>query len=306
MLVNKSVLSAVFVNLRTTFHKAFSTAETTWQKFAMKVPSGTKQEDYTWLSNFPKMRKWIGEKAIKSLAAFKYSIINEDFEATVEVDRNDVEDDTLGIYGPQAQMAGVAAKEFPDDLIYEVVNNAFSNQCYDGQYFCDTDHPVGPEGATVSVSNKGVVALSNATIAAARASFGAAYTAMRKFKDDEGRNLNIKPSILLVPPDLEEIATSLMISDKLADDTPNPFKGLAKVVSDGRLTSATAWFLLDVSRPVKPFIYQERKKPVFVQQTDPQTDDVFNRKKFKFGVEARGAAGYGFWQLCFGSTGTGS
>jgi len=29
------------------------------------------------------------------------------------------------------------------------------------------------------------------------------------------------------------------------------------------------------------------------------------RKKFKFGAEARGAGGYGFWQLIYGSTGGG-
>lgn len=72
---------------------------------------------------------------------------------------------------------------------------------------------------------------------------------------------------------------------------------------DARITSDTAWFLLDTTKPIKPFIYQERKAPVFVEQTDPQADDVFSRKKFKYGAEARAAGGYGFWQLCFGSTG---
>ncbi|MBM9968647.1 Mu-like prophage major head subunit gpT family protein, partial [Pseudomonas aeruginosa] len=29
-------------------------------------------------------------------------------------------------------------------------------------------------------------------------------------------------------------------------------------------------------------------------------------RKLKFGAEARAAAGYGFWQLAYGSTGTGA
>ncbi|HBO2767829.1 TPA: Mu-like prophage major head subunit gpT family protein, partial [Pseudomonas aeruginosa] len=33
---------------------------------------------------------------------------------------------------------------------------------------------------------------------------------------------------------------------------------------------------------------------------------VFNLRKLKFGAEARAAAGYGFWQLAYGSTGTGA
>jgi phage major head subunit gpT-like protein len=57
------------------------------------------------------------------------------------------------------------------------------------------------------------------------------------------------------------------------------------------------------SRPIKPFIYQERKAPVFVSQTSMEADDVFSRKEFKFGAEARAAGGYGLWQLSYGSTG---
>ncbi|MBI9092296.1 MAG: Mu-like prophage major head subunit gpT family protein [Desulfobacterium sp.] len=305
MIVNRAAINAVFTNLRTIFNKAFAETTSTWQKIAMRVPSNTKTEDYAWLSKFPKMKKWIGDKAVKALAAFKYTITNDDFEATVGVDRNDIDDDTIGIYAPQAQGAGESAKEFPDDLVYEAVNGSFANKCYDGQYYCDTDHPVGPEGKEVSVSNKGTAPLSNLTLALANASFGAARVAMRKFKDDEGRSLNVKPNVLLVPPGLEVMANMLMTNEKLADDTPNPFKGMAEVVCDNRLESDTAWFLLDTTRAVKPFIFQERKAPKFVQQVDPESDDVFNRRILKFGCEARGASGYGFWQLCYGSTGQG-
>lgn len=300
MLINKSTLSAIFVNLKTTFNNAFDAAPSQQNKIAMLVPSTSKSNDYSWLSNFPRMQKWIDEKSVKSLSAFKYSIVNDDWEATVEVDRNDVEDDNLGIYGPQAQMAGYSAKQLPDEIVFDLVNNGFSARCYDGQPFFDTDHPV--KGA--SVSNKGTKALSVATLAAAQASYGAARTAMKKFKDEEGRPLNINPSILLVGPALEETAHVLLTVDHLEDGKPNPYKGSAELVMDTRLTSDTAWFLLDTSKPVKPFIYQERKKPVFVEQTDPQAEDVFNRKKFKFGAEARAAGGYGFWQLAYGSDGT--
>lgn len=301
MLVNKSTISNVFISLKTTFNNAFAAAPSVWEKIAMKVPSTTGQNDYAWLSAFPRMRKWIGDKAIKSLAAFKYTIVNNDWEATVEVDRNDIEDDNLGIYGPQAQMAGFSARQLPDEIVMDLVNSGFTNLCYDGQYFFDTDHEV----AGASVSNKLTVALSAASQAAAIASYGAARTAMRKFKDEEGRPLNITPNVLLVPPALEDVALALVNNDRLDDGKANLYKGTATVVADGRLTSDTAWFLLDTTKPVKPFIYQERKAPVFVEQTDPQADDVFNRKKFKFGAEGRAAGGYGFWQTAVGSTGAG-
>lgn len=302
MIVNKQSLSAIFINLKTIFNNNFAAAPTQWSKVAMEVPSTGKQNDYAWLSNFPKMRKWIGEKAVKALSASKYTVVNDDFEATVEVDRNDIEDDNLGIYKPQAEMAGFSAAQLPDELVFAAVDAGFSKECYDGQFFFDTDHPVG-KGV---VSNKGTAPLSCDTLAAARASYGAARTAMGKFKDDEGRPLNVRPNILLVPPALEDTANLLMTVDKLEDGKPNPYKNTAEVVVAPWLTSDTAWFLLDTSKPIKPFIYQPRKKPVFVEQTDTQADDVFSRRKFKFGAEARAAAGYGFWQQAYGSTGAGS
>ena len=300
MIINKSNLEAVFLNLKTTFNKAFEGATSIWQKTTMLVPSGSSQNNYNWLSRFPKMRKWVGEKFIKSLEAFKYAIVNEDWEATVAVNRNDIEDDSLGIYAPMAQEAGFSAKQLPDEIDADLKNSAFTSLCYDGQYFYDTDHPV----ANKSVSNKGTAALSNATLAAAQASYGAARTAIMKFTDDEGRPLNLMPDTLEVPPALETVGRMLLEADKLANDTPNPFKGTAKLLVNPRLTSDTAWLLHVTSRPVKPFIYQERKKPVFVQQTDMQADDVFMRKEYKFGAEARAAGGYAFWQLSYGSTGT--
>ncbi|MCW3479733.1 Mu-like prophage major head subunit gpT family protein [Neisseriaceae bacterium JH1-16] len=300
MLINASTLKAIFVSLKTLFNNAFDAAPSQWQEVAMLVPSTAAQNDYAWLSNFPRMRKWIGAKAVKALEGSKYTIVNNDWEATVEVDRNHIKDDQLGIYKPQAEMAGFSAKQLPDEIVFELVNQGFTSRCYDGQYFFDDDHLVNGQ----SVSNKGTKKLSIASLAAAKASYGAARTAMKKLKDDEGRPLNINPNVLLVPAALEDDANALMTVDRLEDGKPNPYKNTSKVVVAQWLTSDTSWFLLDTTKPVKPFIYQEREAPVFVEQTDPQSENVFDRRKFKFGAEARAAGGYGFWQLAYGSTGT--
>jgi len=299
MLVNKETIRAAFVAMKTLFNNTFAATPSNWEKIAMRVPSTTGSNLYAWLSAFPKMRRWVGEKHIQNLKAFSYTVENEDWEATVEVDRNHIEDDQLGIYAPQAQMAGFSAKQLPDEIVYEVVNGAFTNYCYDGKFFFDNEHPVGHGTA----SNKGDAALSVASQAAAKASYGAARTQMRSFKDDEGRPLTVRPNVLLVGPALEDTARALLTNERLEDGKTNLYRGTAELVVDERIESDSAWFLLDTSKPVKPFIYQERKSPVFVQQTDPEADDVFNRKKYKFGAEARAAGGYGFWQLAYGSTG---
>jgi len=301
MLVNKASITAVFISLKTTFNQAFEGAPSQWQKTAMLVPSGSSQSDYAWLSRFPKMRKWLGDKVIKSLSAFNYSVVNDDWEATVAVKRNDIEDDTLGIYAPQAQEAGYSAKNLPDEIVSDLKNDAFESECYDGQYFYDDDHPVGES----TDSNLGTAALSAATTALALASYGAARLAIMTMTDDEGRPLGLIPDVLEVPPALEATGRLLLENPKLTDESPNPYIGTAELVVNPRLTSSTAWFLHVTKRPIKPYIYQERKKPVFVEQTGMDNDDVFMRGEFKFGAEARAAGGYGLWQMSYGSTGAG-
>jgi len=299
MLVNKSSINTIFTGLKTIFNNALKARTGSWQTTAMEVQSNSRSEDYAWLARFPKFRKWVGEKHIKALAAFNYTAVNEDWETTISVKRNDIEDDSLGIYHTQSQMAGDSAAELHDIIVDDLKNNAFANKGIDGQYFYDTDHDVNGE----SVSNKLTAALSSATPADVLNSYGKARTAIMSLRDDEGMPLRLVPNVLEVPPALEAVANKLINADKLDDNSPNPYKGTATVLVNPGLISSTAWFLHVTSGVVKPFIVQMRKRPVFVSQTDMENDDVFMKAEYKFGAEARATGIYGFWQLSQGSTG---
>lgn len=302
LLVNKSTLDTLFTGLKTIFHNTLKAVPGDWKATAMEVPSGGAGEDYAWLSRFPKFRKWVGDKVVKNIKAGKYYKKNEDWETTIAVDRNDIEDDRLGIYNNQAKGAGEAGAELHDIIVNDLKNNAFTQECFDGQYYYDTDHPVGD----ASVSNKGTAVLSAANLAGALASYGAARTAIMGFKDEEGMSLNLVPDTLEVGPALEAVAKILCEADKLQDNSPNPYNGTAKVKVNPAITSATQWMLhVTAKQSIKPFIVQLRKAPTFVSQTSSENDDVFNRREFKFGAEARATGVYGFWQLSYGSTGTG-
>lgn len=297
------VVNALATSLKKVFDAAFEAAESQWDQVAMQVPSTGASNTYAWIDKFPKLRKWIGDKVVKQLSGHAYTIINNDFEATVEIDRNDIEDDNLGIYKPQTEMAGESSKQWADELVFTTLTNGFDEKCYDGKTFYATNHEVGEGKNKKLVSNRLNVPLSIDSLAAAKASYGAARTMLRSVKDEEGRPLNLKPSLLIVPPALEDIANALMTNDRLEDGKPNPYKATAKVLVVGWLKTDTEWHLHDSTKPVKAIIFQPRKKPVFVQQTDTSSDSVFMRKKFKYGAEARGAAGYGLWQMAVGSTG---
>ena len=296
MNVNGQTLNAIAAGLKKVYNDTFNKTESFHKKVAMVVPSSNSQETYAWLQNMPRMRKWVGDKVINKLSKQGYSIVNDDFEVTVEVKRNDIEDDNIGQYNNMSQQAGWSAKQLPDELTSELINKGQTSLCYDGKPFFSSAHPVTVKGEDKTMSNVHNKALSAESAAAAKASYGVGRTKMRSLTDYEGRNLKVKPNLLIVGPDLEDTARTLLTADKLENGDQNIYKNTAELLVIDDLTAGT-WYLEDTSMPVKALIIQERKKPVFVSQTDMNADGVFSRATYKFGAEARYGAGYGFWQL---------
>jgi phage major head subunit gpT-like protein len=151
MIISQAALAAIYRSFRTIFNEAFEGVAPLFNRVAMVVPSSVREETYAWLGAFPKMREWLGDRHVKNLTLQSYSIRNRDWEATIEVDRNDIEDDGIGIYSPIVSELGRSAAVHPDELVFALLALGFSTACYDGQYFFDTDHPV----AGASVSNFG-------------------------------------------------------------------------------------------------------------------------------------------------------
>jgi len=63
---------------------------------------------------------------------------------------------------------------------------------------------------------------------------------------------------------------------------------------------AVPWFLIDASRAIKPVVFQNRQSPQFNSLTDPQSEHVFKKNEFLFGVDSRDNVGFGLWQLGWG------
>lgn len=154
MIVNRANLNDLFVAFNAAFKEGFGRAKSEWQLIAMLTTSTTDSEHYAWLGQWPGLREWIGERLLKQLASYDYRIKNKDFESTVVVKRNDIDDDKYGVYTPMMQEMGLAAATHPDELVFGLLKAGFATPCYDGQFFFDTDHPVGRE-LKASVSNFG-------------------------------------------------------------------------------------------------------------------------------------------------------
>ena len=293
MLINQAALRGIFTSFKTIFGKAFAETKTLWDKVATKVPSEAGEESYKWLGSIPRMREWIGDRQIQNLSASDYTLKNKDFEVTISVKKNDIEDDRIGIYSPMVQNIARSAATFPDDLVFALLKGGFANKCYDGKAFFATDHKVGK----IAISNKGTAKLSPAAYAAGR-------SAMMSMTNEHGQPLKLVPNLLVVPPALEGKAREILLADQI-DGTTNVYKGTAELLVVPDLAgSDTAWYLLCTTEPLRPLIYQERQAPKF-DALDKDTDEsVFLRKEYIYGADARANAGYGFWQMAYGSDGS--
>lgn len=155
------VTAQALTDIRVGFNKKFEDGKTKampmFTEIATVIQSTTASNTYGWLGQAPGFREWIGDRVLKSIKEHSYAIKNKDWESTVEVDRNDIEDDNLGVYSPLMEEMGYAASVHPDELVFPLLKAGFTTSCYDGQNYFDSDHPVNAEvdgsGADISASN---------------------------------------------------------------------------------------------------------------------------------------------------------
>lgn len=223
MIINRDNLRTLGIGFKASFQGGLGRAPTDHMRVATPVPSSTATEEYGWLGKVPSVREWIGDRQVQNLMQHDYAIKNKDWELTIGVDRNHIQDDNVGMYGPMFEMMGESTGAKAAELVWGLLKTGFTTPGYDKVNFFSTTHPVLDEnGATVNVAN-----------------------------------------------------------------------------TDGG--SGAAWFLLDVSKALKPIILQTRKDWDFVARDAPTDDNVFDRKEFKYGADARMNVGFGFWQFAWGS-----
>ena len=154
MKITSSSLNALRAGFKTSFMGGLAQASSQYGQIATTVTSTSGSEKYGWLGKMPRIREWIGDRVIQNLMEHDYEIKNKPFELTIGVDRDDIDDDNLGVYGPLFQDMGMETAAHPDTLCFPLLNAGFSTLCYDGQNFFDTDHPVLDEnGEATSVAN---------------------------------------------------------------------------------------------------------------------------------------------------------
>lgn len=99
--------------------------------------------------------------------------------------------------------------------------------------------------------------------------------------------------------------TTLCYDEQFFFDTDHPVypstdgTGQAVSVSNYQEGVGPAWYLLDVSRAIKPIIFQNRRPYALKAMTSMDDENVFMRDEYRYGVDARVNVGFGFWQFAY-------
>lgn len=183
------------------------------------------------LDTFPRLRE------VRAGAEYKYATIGERGERIIlatygelfSIDRQSIINDDLSVLSTVPQAMGRAAKATVGDLVYEVLmSNAVMS---DGNplFSADRNNLVSGELSILNLSS--------------------ARAHMRLQKSAAGQVLNIVPSFLLVPADLESLAEQLIRSISIPGTNNagvyNPLKDSLSIIVEPRFDSVdvNAWYL---------------------------------------------------------------
>src|ERR1700735_3564422 len=154
MEVNAQNLNALFISFDTIFNRGFEAPPSYYKDISTITRSASSQTLYPFMGRTTQFSEWLDERHYQNAERHGYTITNKHFENTVEIDRNDIEDDQYATLGPLIEQMGTDAKVHPDELLFSMIKASTTNidspsasgavVAYDGKtFFSATGHPVG-------------------------------------------------------------------------------------------------------------------------------------------------------------------
>jgi len=286
--------------IRSEFFNRFEATPSYYAQWSTRIASNSDRETYKWLGSVPQMREWGTGRLAMGLRTESYSIENMKYEATIEVDRDEISDDQTGQIQVRIGELAQRAATHKDYLISQLlINGATSGyNSYDGVSFFNDAHVSGASGNQDNLlgpSSSTPTAPSTADFATA---LNAAIAAMIGFKDDQGQPFPIMLDqlVCVVPPTMRKSAIEATSAAIISNTSNAALQSIAGVVALPWLTTATTWYLLHIGGIVKPFVFQDREPIEFTSLDAPDSETGFLREKYLYGCRARYRMTYGYWQ----------
>lgn len=140
-IITLPLLNSINNAVSTAFNSQLAMTETKWQKFCYETNSTGDASVYPRLDMLPGMREWFGDRQVNSLSASTFRVSNRTFEATIGINREQIEDDQYGILTPAAQQLAKNAVNYYDILVAAMMKAGNTTPSYDGaQNFFDVAH----------------------------------------------------------------------------------------------------------------------------------------------------------------------
>ncbi len=280
--LNINTMDALFTALNGSLNKGIAQAWNGWQKFAMIVNSNAAVERYPVMLVQGSMREWVGSRTVHTLNGKTLDVRNRDYEHTEGVSRNDIEDDTIGLYSPLFEAMGVNAANLWGKLATEALCNP--GNWADGAAFYKADRQFGK--ATVNNTVSGALSLET---------YEAARTQMLSFCDASGSPLGLVPDLLVVGPALEGTAKQILKAELTVSGNTavsNIHKDEAEIIIDPFMVGehADKWFLICTTRGIRPVAVQKRKEGALVRWDNDSDICVKEHNRNDYGLHYRGAA----------------
>ena len=293
--------AAALVKLRSLtgkFDTGLKAVQPFYPQICTVVPSDGADEEYGILGNVPAVREWIGDRQFANLRGAKWTIENKKWEVSVAIEKDNIDDDRLGMYVPVLEQLGRRAMTHPDKLLFDLVNAGESTACLDGQFFYDTDHAWGDSGNQSNDLTYNATDHTAVTATEFKAAYNAAVKAMMEFVDDAGELLNdhiwdpTQQLVVVCSHALQQTAhDALTVAINATGGENKVITERPRIITSARYNSDVKFDLLKVDEPIRPFIFQARKP---ISRKMKGLDDA-EFKDVKFMADARYNTGYGAW-----------
>lgn len=284
-------------SLTTTFDNSVAAASPFYPQISTRVPSNGAEENYGFLGNVPGMREWLGDRVFHSLRAARFAIANRLWENSVRIELTDIEDDQLGKYGIVLQEMANEAVYHPDELMFDLIVNGDSAECFDGQNFYDTDHAWGDSGTQDNDLTHAAATGTAPTETEFRDAYHEMRAAMLGFKRDNGKPFH-RPTVtpmndllLMVPTGLQETAEAALMRTVGTAGEQIVVLDRPKIVTIPHFTESAVMYLHRIGQPLKPFVFQDRR--ALRREMKGANDIEF--KDVKFMTDRRYNVGYFAW-----------
>ena len=271
-----------------------------------RIDSNQASEDLKWLGMSPVMREWVGGRAAQGFRSNGINVANKVFEASVEVDMDDIRRDKTGQFMARIDELPGRAQQHRAKLLTDLIIAGETTNCYDSQYFFDTDHS---EGSSGTQDNDLVFDISDATTGGtstaplANTIQGAvlkAVQAIMGFKDDKGEpmnegamNFDVMVPVTFMGETIKALTMPLVGGGDSNVLLSNQFS--LRPVINPRLTWTTKLAVFCKDGSTRPLIEQVEQDPVLDAIAEGSELEIRDRKHL-YTFTRIGNVAYGMWQ----------